>query len=185
MNLNGGYIMLDLDDTSNLLDRVKEVYDSGKPLVVKYGDRLQFANFAKRASSNSNFDITLSDNTKLDIHYYSGALTESVVVSTIKYRHLIAFTVSQGSNTYKVVLDIVNTNSSKITSVPNAIKALKDAGYDSLDTVTLCAFGDGYAQVYATLQGTSTYQLWFKINGVAPFYTATTGTFASDNVYNV
>lgn len=184
MNLNGGYIMLDLDDTSGLLDRVKKVYDSGKPLIVKYGDRLQFANFAKRASTSSNFDITLSNNTRLNIHYFSGALTEMTVVNTTKYKHIIAFTIGSGSDTRKFIFDILSNESRAQTSVQTTIQFLKSAGYESEDTATLCLSTGGYAHVYATLSG-STYTLHYKVNGADPYYTVTNGTFISDTVVNL
>ena len=184
MNLNGGYIMLDCDDTSGLLDRVKKVYDSGKPLIVKYNDRLQFANFAKRASISANYDITLSDNTKLDIHYFSGALTEMTVLNTKKYKHIIAFTISSGGSTLKFIFDILSNESRVQTSVQNAIQFLKSAGYESEDTATLCLCGDAYAQVYVTVSG-STFTLHYKVAGATTFTTATNGTFISDTVKNL
>lgn len=184
MNLNGGYIMLDLDDTSGLLDRVKKVYDSGKPLVVKYNDRLQFANFAKRASTSSNYQITLSDNTKLDIHYFSGQLTELIVVNPTKYRHFISFTIPSGSGTLKFVFDYLSTSDRVNASVQSAIQSLKATGCDSVDTATLCVCGDTYAQIYATISG-STYTLHYKVAGTTTFATVTNGTFVSDEVVEI
>lgn len=185
MNLNGGYIMLDLDDTSGLLDRVKKVYDSGKPLVVKYDGRLQFANFAKRATSTSNFDITLSDNTKLDIHYNSGALVIGVVTQATKYRHLSAFTITEGGvNERKLITEVISNSSTKYTNVTTILAGLYNAGYKSETTMTLCLYDGNYAQVYVTSSG-SGYTLHYKPSGATGFTTVSGGTFVSDNVTEI
>lgn len=185
MNLNGGYIMLDLDDTSNLLNRVKTVYDSGKPLIVKYNDRLQFANFAKRATSTSNFDITLSDNTKLDIHYGSGALVIGVVTQATKYRHLSTFTITEGGiNQRKLIVEVISNSSTKYNNITGVLAGLYNAGYKSENTMTLCLYEDNYAQIYVTQSG-SGYTLHYKPSGATAFTTVTSGTFVNDEVVEI
>ena len=67
MNLNGGYVMIDLDNSKDLLERTKQAYESRKPLIVRYNGRLEFATFEERTSFTSNYSIALSNNTLLSI----------------------------------------------------------------------------------------------------------------------
>lgn len=190
MNLNGGYIMLDLDDTNGLLDRVKKVYDSGKPLMVKYGDRLQFANFAKRTSVSSNYDITLSDNTLLDIHYFSGQLTEKVFIDIKKYRHTVVLSFSISSTTHKISFETyLTSNSTAFISSLQAMQALYNNKHISADSAYIVNdTASGFASVYAEfLTVGGTYKLHVKPSG-ASSYTDLAGanvTLVSDEVTTI
>ena len=76
MNLNGGYVMIDLDNSKDLLERTKQAYESCKPLIVRYNGRLEFATFKERTSSISDYQVALSNNTLLSIHYYLGNMNQ-------------------------------------------------------------------------------------------------------------
>ena len=190
MNLNGGYVMLDLDDTSNLLNRVKAVYDSGKPLVVKYGDRLQFANFAKRASASSNYDITLSNNTLLDIHYFSGQLTENVFINTTKYRHTVVLSFSISSTTHKISFETYSSGASTaFISGLDALRALYNSKHISADSAYIVNDTvSGFASVYAEfLQVGGTFKLHVKLSGASSYTDLAGGNVAlvSDEVTTI
>ena len=112
MKLNGGYVMIDLDNSKDLLERTKQVYESCKPLIVRYNGRLEFATFEERTSFTSDYRITLSNNTLLSIHYFTGTLTVLNVVKPV-VRHTIVLSFSIGSTTHKISFEIISTTQDK------------------------------------------------------------------------
>lgn len=188
MNLIGGYIMLDLDDTSDLLNRVKKVYATGKPLVVKYKDRLQFADFVERASSSADFKITLSDNTLLSIHYFSGALSQTTTILPVK-RHTIVLSLSISTTTHKISFELLSTSPHAYSSTANLLQAIYNAKHIAEESGLLVNDNvSGFSNIYTEfLVVGGTYRLHVKPSGASTYteLTATNITLVSDEVTTI
>lgn len=164
MNLNGGYTMLDLDNTSGLVDRASKAYDSGKPLIIKKDDRLQFANFIKRVSTSSNYQITLSDNTRIDIHAFNGTVTYNVVAPI--YRHNIFITGTMGVSR-TISFSYYDTSATPVASTNISIlEKLASRGHDTANTSALLSdSATQFANVYITKGTVGNLILHIKPNG--------------------
>ena len=163
MNLNGGYIMLDLDDTSNLLARVQAVFASGKPLIIKKDDKMQFADYSRESGTSGDYIITISNNTRYSIHQFAGTLSEQAVVPI--YTHYVAVTGTMGvSRTimleYKSIRETPETSALAVFQ-----KALIARNYNSAPSSVLVSDSvSQFANVYITVSGSTT-KLYIKTNG--------------------
>ena len=182
MNLNGGYVMIDLDVSKDLLERTKQAYESRKPLIVRYNGRLDFATFMMRTSSISDYSIALSNNTLLSINYFTGALTELYVVKPV-VRHTIVLSFSIGSTTHKISFEINSTtqDTSYISSA-NVVQAIYNNKHVAQESSLLVNdIIGGYANVYAVLNN-GVFNLYVKPSGTSSYTKVTGVTLVSDEI---
>ena len=182
MNLNGGYVMIDLDNSKDLLERTKQAYESRKPLIVRYNGRLDFACFEERTSSTSNYSIALSNNTLLSVHYFSGALIALNVVNPV-IRHTIVLSFSIGSTTHKISFEIYSTTqSTQYISSANVIKAIYNKKHVAQESSLLVSdIIGGYANVYA-VENNGVFNLYAKPSGSSSYTKLTGVTLVSDEI---
>ena len=182
MNLNGGYVMIDLDNSKDLLERTKQAYESCKPLIVRYNGRLDFANFMMRTSITSDYRITLSNNTLLSIHYFTGALTELNVVKPV-VRHTIVLSFSIGSTTHKISFEIISTTQdTPYISSANVVREIYNNKHVAQESSLLVNdIIGGYANVYA-VENNGTFNLYAKPSGSSSYTKLSGITLVSDEV---
>ena len=182
MNLNGGYVMIDLDDSKDLLERTKQAYESRKPLIVRYNGRLDFAAFKERTSSISDYQVALSNNTLLSIHYFTGTLTVLNVVKPV-VRHTIVLSFSIGSTTHKISFEIISTTQdTPYISSANVVQEIYNNKHVTQESSLLVNdIIGGYANIYA-VENNGVFNLYAKPSD-ASSYTKLTGiTLVSDEV---
>lgn len=182
MNLNGGYVMIDLDNSKDLLERTKQAYESCKPLIVRYNARLEFATFKERTSITSDYSIALSNNTLLSVHSFTGALTVLNVVKPI-IRHTIVLSFSISSTMHKISFEIYSTTQSEpYISGANVIQEIYNNKHVAQESSLLVNdIIGGYANIYA-VENNGVFNLYAKPSG-ASSYTKLTGiTLVSDEV---
>ena len=182
MNLNGGYVMIDLDNSKDLLERTKQAYESCKPLIVRYNGRLGFANFMMRTSNTADYRITLSDNTLLSIHAFTGALTVLNVVKQV-VRHTIVLSFSIGSTTHKISFEIISTTQdTPYISSANVVQEIYNNKHVTQESSLLVNdIIGGYANVYA-VENNGTFNLYAKPSGSSSYTKLTGITLVSDEV---
>ena len=182
MNLNGGYVMIDLDNSKDLLERTKQAYESRKPLIVRYNGRLDFATFKERTSSTSSYSIALSDNTLLSIHFATGALTVLNVVKPV-VRHTIVLSFSIGSTIHKISFEIHSTTQDTpyISSANVAMGIYNNKHVAQESSLLVSDIIGGYANVYSVLNN-GTFNLYAKPSGSSSYTKLTGITLVSDEV---
>ena len=182
MNLNGGYVMIDLDNSKDLLERTKQAYESRKPLIVRYNGRLDFACFKERTSSTSDYSIALSNNTLLSVHYFTGALTALNVVNPV-IRHTIVLSFSIGSTLHKISFEINSTTQdTPYISSANVIQKIYNNKHVAQESSLLVSdIIGGYANVYAVLNN-GAFNLYVKPSGTSSYTKITGATLVSDEV---
>ena len=182
MNLNGGYVMIDLDNPKDLLERTKQAYESRKPLIVRYNGRLDFACFMMRTSSISDYSIALSNNTLLSIHYFTGALTELNVVKPV-VRHTIVLSFSISTTTHKISFEIYSTTQDipYISSSNVALAIYNNKHVTKESSLLVSDIIGGYANVYA-VENNGVFDLYAKPSGTSSFTKLTGVTLVSDEV---
>lgn len=185
MNLNGGYIMLDLDDTSNLLVRTQAVFESDKPTIIKKDNVMYYA--VKYRDTYNDYCFALSSNKMFSIGRFSGQLAEKIVLDTKKYRHIGTFSFLSSGVTQKVTIELINTHPNAYTTGASIISALKNDGFDSENSMKLCVYSGNYAQVYATVSSSNASTLHYKPSGATEFSTiaGANTTFVSDKVVEI
>ena len=185
MNLNGGYVMIDLDNSKDLLERTKQTYESHKPLIVRYNGRLDFATFTERTSSISDYQVALSNNTLLSIHGFTGALTELYVVKPV-VRHTIVLSFSISTTTHKISFEILSTtqDTSYISSA-NVVQAIYNNKHIAQESSLLVNdIIGGYANVYA-VENNGVFNLYVKPSGTSSYTKITGATLVSDEITTV
>ena len=182
MNLNGGYVMIDLDNSKDLLERTKEAYESRKPLIVRYNGRLEFACFEERTSITSDYSIALSNNTLLSVHYFTGALTALNVVKPV-VRHTIVLSFSISSTAHKISFEIYSTTQdTQYVSSANVIQAIYNKKHVAQESSLLVSdIIGGYANVYAVLNN-GVFNLYAKPSGSSSYTKLTGVTLVSDEI---
>ena len=182
MNLNGGYVMIDLDNSKDLLERTKQAYESRKPLIVRYNGRLDFACFKERTSITSDYMITLSNNTLLSIHNFTGALTLLNVVKPV-VRHTIVLSFSIGSTLHKISFEIYSTTQdTQFVSSANVIQAIYNKKHVAQESSLLVSdIIGGYANVYA-VENNGVFNLYVKPSGTSSYTKITGETLVSDEI---
>ena len=182
MNLNGGYVMIDLDNSKDLLERTKQAYESRKPLIVRYNGRLDFACFKERTSITSDYSIALSNNTLLSVHYFTGALTQLNVVNPV-IRHTIVLSFSISSTLHKISFEIYSTTQSEpYISSSNVIQAIYNKKHVAKESSLLVSdIVGGYANVYA-VENNGVFDLYAKPSGSSSYTKLTGVTLVSDEV---
>ena len=182
MNLNGGYVMIDLDNTKDLLERTKQAYESSKPLIVRYNGRLDFAAFKERTSSISDYQVALSNNTLLSIHYFTGALTMQNVVKPV-VRHTIVLSFSIGSTTHKISFEIISTTQdTPYISSANVVQEIYNNKHVTQESSLLVNdIIGGYANVYA-VENNGVFNLYAKPSGSSSYTKLSGITLVSDEV---
>ena len=182
MNLNGGYVMIDLDNSKDLLERTKQAYESCKPLIVRYNGRLDFATFKERASSTSDYQVALSNNTLLSIHYFTGTLTKLNVVKPV-VRHTIVLSFSIGSTTHKISFEIISTTQdTPYISSANVVQEIYSNKHVTKESSLLVNdIIGGYANVYA-VENNGVFNLYVKPSGSSSYTKLTDITLVSDEV---
>ena len=185
MNLNGGYVMIDLDNSKDLLERTKQAYESRKPLIVRYNTRLDFANFMMRTSITSDYRITLSNNTLLSIHFATGELTVLNVVKPV-VRHTIVLSFSIGSTTHKISFEIISTTQdTPYISSANVVQEIYNNKHVAQESSLLVNdIIGGYANVYA-VENNGTFNLYAKPSGSSSYTKLTGITLVSDEVTTI
>ena len=185
MNLNGGYVMIDLDNPKDLLERTKQAYESRKPLIVRYNGRLEFATFTERTSITSDYQVTLSNNTLLSIHAFTGALTVLNVVKPV-VRHTIILSFSISTTTHKISFETYSTTQDiPYISSANVVQAIYNNKHASQESSLLVNdIIGGYANIYS-VENNGVFNLYAKPSG-ASSYTKLTGIkLVSDEVTKV
>ena len=182
MNLNGGYVMIDLDNSKDLLERTKQAYESRKPLIVRYNGRLDFACFKERTSSTSDYSIALSNNTLLSVHYFSGSLLAFNVVNPV-VRHTIVLSFSISTTTHKISFEILSTTQdTPYISSSNVTQAIYNNKHVAKESSLLVNdIIGGYANVYAVLNN-GVFDLYAKPSGSSSYTKLTGVTLVSDEV---
>ena len=182
MNLNGGYVMIDLDNTKDLLERTKQAYESRKPLIVRYNGRLDFAAFKERTSSISDYQVALSNNTLLSIHYFTGALTVLNVVKPV-VRHTIVLSFSIGSTTHKISFEITSTTQdTPYISSANVVQEIYSNKHVTQESSLLVNdIIGGYANIYA-VENNGVFNLYAKPSGSSSYTKLSGITLVSDEV---
>ena len=182
MNLNGGYVMVDLDNSKDLLERTKQAYESRKPLIVRYNGRLEFACFKERTSITSDYSIALSNNTLLSIHYFTGALTALNVVKPV-VRHTVVLSFSISSTLHKISFEINSTTQdAPYISSANAVQEIYNNKHVAQESSLLVSdIIGGYANVYAVLNN-GTFNLYVKPSGTSSYTKITGVTLVSDEI---
>ena len=182
MNLNGGYVMIDLDNSKDLLERTQQAYESRKSLIVRYNGRLDFATFEERTSNTSSYQIALSNNTLLSIHAFTGALTKLNVVKPV-VRHTIVLSFSIGSTTHKISFEINSTTQDTpyISSANVAMDIYNNKHVTKESSLLVSDIIGGYANVYAVLNN-GVFDLYAKPSGSSSYTKLTGITLVSDEV---
>ena len=182
MNLNGGYVMIDLDNSKDLLERTKQAYESRKPLIVRYNGRLDFAAFKERTSSISDYQVALSNNTLLSIHYFTGTLTALNVVKPV-VRHTIVLSFSIGSTTHKISFEIISTTQdTPYISSANVVQEIYNNKHVTQESSLLVNdITGGYANIYA-VENNGVFNLYTKPSGSSSYTKLTDITLVSDEV---
>lgn len=182
MNLNGGYVMIDLDNSKDLLERTQQAYESRKPLIVRYNGRLEFACFKERTSTTSDYSIALSNNILLSVHAFTGALTELNVVKPV-VRHTIVLSFSISSTMHKISFEIYSTTQSEpYISGANVIQEIYNNKHASQESSLLVNdIIGGYANVYAVLNN-GVFNLYVKPSGTSNYTKVTGVELVSDEV---
>ena len=182
MNLNGGYVMIDLDNSKDLLERTKQAYESRKPLIVRYNTRLDLANIMMSTSITSDYSKTLSNNTLLSIHFATGALTVLNVVKPV-VRHTIVLSFSIGSTTHKISFEIISTTQdTPYISSANVVQEIYNNKHVAQESSLLVNdIIGGYANVYA-VENNGTFNLYAKPSGSSSYTKLTGITLVSDEV---
>lgn len=182
MNLNGGYVMIDLDNSKDLLERTQQAYDSRKPLIVRYNGRLDFATFKERTSSISDYQVALSNNTLLSIHNFTGALTVLDVVKPV-VRHTIVLSFSIGSTIHKISFEIYSTTQdTPYTSSSNVALAIYNNKHVAQESSLLVSdIIGGYANVYA-VENNGVFDLYAKPSGTSNYTKLTGVKLVSDEI---
>ena len=182
MNLNGGYVMVDLDNSKDLLERTKQAYESRKPLIVRYNGRLDFATFMMRTSITSDYQVTLSNNTLLSIHAFTGALTVLNVVKPV-VRHTIVLSFSISTTTHKISFEILSTTQDTpyISSANVAMDIYNNKHVAKESSLLVNDIVGGYANIYAVLNN-GVFDLYAKPSGASSYTKLTGVTLVSDEV---
>ena len=182
MNLNGGYVMIDLDNPKDLLERTKQAYESRKPLIVRYNGRLEFATFMMRTSITSDYSIALSNNTLLSVHSFTGALTELNVVKPV-IRHTIVLSFSISTTTHKISFEIYSTTQdTPYISASNVIQKIYNNKHVAQESSLLVNdIIGGYANVYA-VENNGVFNLYVKPSGTSSYTKITGATLVSDEI---
>ena len=182
MNLNGGYVMIDLDNSKDLLERTKQAYESCKPLIVRYNGRLEFAVFKERTSSISDYQVALSNNTLLSIHYFTGTLTVLNVVKSV-VRHTIVLNFSIGSTAHNISFEIISTTQdTPYISSANVVQEIYNNKHVTKESSLLVNdIIGGYANVYA-VENNGVFNLYAKPSGSSSYTKLTGITLVSDEV---
>ncbi len=184
MNLNGGYIMLDLDDTASLnQDKINTILNSGKPLMILKDGKASFATLDY--SGGAIAYISLSNDIKYEVNVFAHTVSESTVILK-SYRHIGVFkyTISNTEHTFTAVLE---DNVSIASSSVNVIyQRMYNCGYRTVETAMLITDSvAGVALAYATLGDMGVYTLHVKPLGSTTYSTTTSGTFVSDEVTKI
>lgn len=182
MNLNGGYVMIDLDNSKDLLERTKQAYESRKPLIVRYNGRLDFACFQERTSSTSDYSIALSNNTLLSVHYFSGSLLAFNVVNPV-IRHTIVLSFSISTTAHKISFEIISTTrDTPYISSANVVQAIYNNKHVAQESSLLVNdIIGGYANVYA-VENNGVFNLYVKPSGTSSYTKVTGAKLVSDEV---
>ena len=182
MNLNGGYVMIDLDNSKDLLERTKQAYESCKPLIIRYNGRLEFATFKERTSSISDYQVALSNNTLLSVHYFTGTLTALNVVKPV-VRHTIVLSFSIGSTIHKISFEIYSTTQdTQYVSSTNVIQEIYNKKHVAQESSLLVNdIIGGYANVYA-VENNGVFNLYAKPSGTSNYTKLTGITLVSDEI---
>ena len=183
MNLNGGYIMLDLDDTASLnQNNINTILNSGKPLMVLKDGKASFATLDY--SGGSIAYICLSNDVKYEVNVFSHSVSVSNV--TLKtYRHIGVFKYTIGSTEHTFTCVIENTTTVEQSSVPNIFQAIYNGGFKSKDNSMLITDSvAGVALVYVTL-GNTVFEAHIKPLGENTYSATTNGTFVSDTMVKI
>ena len=182
MNLNGGYVMIDLDNPKDLLERTKQAYESRKPLIVRYNGRLEFATFMMRTSITSDYRVALSNNTLLSIHSFTGALTELNVVKPV-VRHTIVLSFSISTTTHKISFEILSTTQDTpyISSSNVAMDIYNNKHVAKESSLLVNDIIGGYANIYA-VENNGVFDLYAKPSGASSYTKLTGVTLVSDEV---
>ena len=182
MNLNGGYVMIDLDNSKDLLERTKQAYESRKPLIVRYNGRLEFATFEERTYNTASYQIALSNNTLLSVHYFTGTLTALNVVKPV-VRHTIVLSFSIGSTIHKISFEIHSTTQDTpyISSSNVALDIYNNKHVAKESSLLVSDIIGGYANVYAVLNN-GVFDLYAKPSGTSNYTKLTGVTLVSDEV---
>lgn len=182
MNLNGGYVMLDLDNSKDLLERTKQAYESRKPIIIRYNGRLEFATFTERTYNTASYQIALSNNTLLSVHYFTGALTQLNVIKPV-VRHTIVLSFSIGSTIHKISFEIYSTtqDTSYISSANVIQKIYNNKHVAQESSLLVNDIIGGYANVYA-VENNGTFNLYCKPSGTSSYTKLTGITLVSDEV---
>lgn len=179
--LSGGYVMLDLTYTKKMAERVKEAYESGKPVMIYADGVMNYVTLVK--DSSTSYTAYLPNGTKYVISTMSGVAT---LYNTFpRYRHIITLsgTIEGSARTFTIVIE--NQVKDAYTTAANALSAIKNHGFDSATDNRVALVADSashYSMIYASTVGTS-YYLYSKSGSNTTFsQTISTNITVTDTV---
>lgn len=103
--LNGGYKMINLDETSNLYDEIKNAYESGKAILAYESGVANFVNVSK---SGSDFHIYFANGEEYGVAKYGTSVVVTKKPIYTRYRHIVKVSGTIGG-TAKVLTVIIDT----------------------------------------------------------------------------
>lgn len=129
-NLNGGYTMIDLDNTSGIYKKVENAYNSNKPVMV-YKDGQSF--YVKIEKSGTTYVLYASNGVIYNVASY-GVVTTTYL--TPKYRHNISISGTIAGSTRTLLFNLDDNNSSTY-SISSILSMISSKGYKTSDTPLL------------------------------------------------
>lgn len=180
--LNGGYVMINLDETSTLAKQLLTASESGKPVIAYIDGK---GNYAVIGSDTNFYYVYLPNNVMYSYNKLSGVLASGKNIVD-KYIHRIGLSFAISGTTHVVYVEIINTKEDAYTSTNKvqAIGAINTYGYASVDTPCLASdSADGFINIYVEFyQGSP--RLYYKASGASAYaYVASSSiNFNSDNV---
>lgn len=180
--LNGGYSMINLDDTSTLKTQLEKAVASGKPIIA-YKDGV--GNYALVTSATNYYYIYLPNNKMYEFFTISSTLTQRDTLQK-KYRHIVSLSTVISGDTHVFAYDVINENSTAYASATKvqAIQALNVNGYVDANSPKLV--GDshsGTALAYVAIEGGSP-KMYVKLPTQTTYtgYATSSMNFVGDSV---
>ena len=168
-NISGGYKMINLDDTTNLYNEIKNAYEAGKPIIA-YKNNI--ANYATIEKKSSDYYIYFANGVSYSIAQYGGSVVVTAKNTFLRYRHILkcSGTIAGGSKTLTIIYDSLNEN--PVTTPANACaEILRYWGCNSATDGNVLLVADdtaGSALIYIT-SSMGTYTLHSKAIGAASY----------------
>lgn len=182
MSLNGGYIIIDLDNTTGtpLVNALASAYENGKPVIaIKDG----VANYCMLSKITNYYILNTNDNNVYKIFTFNGALTTEKHIA--QYKHILKFSGTFSGTDRTIIVEITNRKPDAYSNANSALIGIGQFGHTNetkpklvTDTTAICGL------LY--ISGTSNKSANYKAMGADSFATvAATSLTVSDAVINL